>query len=136
MGKYMKRPDARPYKIHPVWRGIGCVMIILVPIMAWVAAEELVKFGWAQGWSIMGELSGRLTLPGIFYSLPVISSLANALSRIANFPAQMLFFVLLLIAFSGILSFIYAVIYRVIGPPRYTQIDAPPPPDRPKRRIR
>src|SRR4030043_251774 len=36
--KYRKERQERPWVIHPVWRGIGCALILLIPIMAWYAA--------------------------------------------------------------------------------------------------
>ena len=40
-----KPPD--PYKsgeqIHPVWRGIGCILVVIIPIMAYLLSHELVE---------------------------------------------------------------------------------------------
>ena len=33
----------RPWKVHPVWRGIGCFMAILIPIMAWAGAIVMIS---------------------------------------------------------------------------------------------
>jgi hypothetical protein len=73
----------------------------------------------------MRELSGYVRLPDIFYNLPIISVVANYISSVPDFPGVALFFILILVALSGILSFVYAMIYRVIGPPRYLPDDAP-----------
>jgi hypothetical protein len=130
MAKYSKferkTPEAR-YKIHPAWTGIGCLMLVLVPIIAGTGALELVKLGKSQHWPFMSELSGNLTLPDIFYNLPVISIVANFLSSIHDFPAVASFFLIIVLLLSGILSFGYALIYRMIGPPRYTSLDEPAP---------
>src|SRR4030042_6366584 len=37
--QYRRQKDKKPWKINPVWRGIGCVLILLVPIMAWFATN-------------------------------------------------------------------------------------------------
>jgi len=121
-----KTPQAR-YKIDPAWTGIGCLMILIVPIMSWAGSVELIKLARAQNWPILAGLSGYVRLPDIFYSLPYISIGANYISSIPDFSALALFFMLILLVLSGILSFAYALIYRVIGPPRYTALDAPAP---------
>ncbi|PWH12981.1 MAG: hypothetical protein DDG60_11235 [Anaerolineae bacterium] len=133
---YQKKEFVRPYTIHPAWRGIGCIMMVLVPIMAWAAAMVAIEIGLTQGWPFMYELRGTVRLPEILYSLPLIKEIAGFISSIPNLRAFLLFFVLFLIVFSGILSVIYAVIYRMFGPPRYTPLDAPPPKVKAKRYTR
>jgi len=120
---YQKKEFVRPYKIHPVWRGIGFLMMVLVPIMAGAAAVVVTEIG--MSWPFMGELRGTMRLPDIMYTLPVIRDFAYWVSSIPNMRAILLFFVLLLIVFSGIMSLLYAMIYRVVGPPKYTSLDAP-----------
>ncbi len=122
---YQKKEFVRPYKIHPVWRGIGFLMILLVPIMAGAGADVLTNLGFRQNWSFMWELAGTIRLPEILYSIPVINIAANWISSIPNLRALVLFFLLLVIAFSGVMSLLYAIIYRVVGPPKYTALDAP-----------
>ena len=128
MSKYSKferkTPQAR-YKIHPIWAGIGFLMVIIVPIMAWAAATESVGLALKQGWPMMYEFPRNLALPDILYTLPMIGNIAGSLSSIANFPAIATFFLIILVLLIGALSFAYAMIYRVIGPPRYSSQDAP-----------
>ncbi|GAB4491726.1 MAG: hypothetical protein Fur0016_02280 [Anaerolineales bacterium] len=122
---FQKKEFVRPYTIHPVWRGIGFLMMVLVPIMAGAAAVVLTDLGFQMKWPFMYELTGTIRLPDIFYSIPVIRNIAVWVSSIANLRAILLFFVLFLIVFSGILSVLYALLYRMFGPPRYTPLDAP-----------
>jgi hypothetical protein len=123
--KFQRGPQKSRNTIHPVWTGIGCIMILVVPIMSWAAAVELVGFAKAQGWPVMRELSGYVHLPDIFYNLPLISTVANYISTIPDFSGVALFFLVILLLLSGLLSFVYAMIYRVVGPPRYLADDAP-----------
>lgn len=124
---FQKKEFVRPYTIHPVWRGIGFLMMVLVPVMAGAGAYELTGFGFRQNWAFMWELTGTIQMPEILYGIPVIGSLAYWISSIQNLRAHILFFLLLLLVFSGIMSVLYAVLYRVVGPPRYTALDAPAP---------
>ena len=130
MSKYnkyeRKRPEAR-HKIHPIWTGIGCLMIIIVPIMSWAAAQLLVDLGHEQGWGIMYSLGGNLALPAVLYTTPYISPVADFISSIPDLSALVLFFLVILLILSGVLSFVYSIVYRVIGPPRYTSEDEPAP---------
>jgi hypothetical protein len=121
MGKYSKREtkDNKPrYKIHPVWAGIGFLMFIIVPIIAGAAAVELVNLGRAQGWPFMNSFPQYLQIP-----IPALSVITN----IRDLPAIATFFLLILFIMTGVLSFGYAVVYRVIGPPRYSPQDEPAP---------
>ncbi len=122
---FQKKELVRPYKIHPIWRGIGFLMMVLVPIMAGAGAMVMTEIGLKMGWPFMYELRGTIRLPDIFYAIPVVSVLASRISSIADFRAVLLFFVLLVIVFSGIMSLLYAIIYQVVGPPKYTALDAP-----------
>jgi hypothetical protein len=131
-----KKEIVRPYKIHPIWRGIGFLLMLLVPIMAWAGALVMRDMGRQQGWSFMGELGPSLRLPEVFYKLPGISSFANWVSSIRDLPVLLLFFVVLLLVFSGVMSVLYSMVYRLIGPPRYTALDAPASKNRGKRYTR
>ncbi len=133
---FQKKEFVRPYKIHPIWRGIGFLMMVLTPIMAGAAAVLMKDLGFQMGWPFMYELRGTLRLPDILYTLPVIRNVAFWVSSIANLRAILLFFVLFLIVFSGIMSLLYAIIYRVVGPPQYTPLDAPAPKVKVKRYTR
>jgi len=128
MGKYnkyeRKMPEAR-YKIAPVWTGIGCIMLLIVPVMSWAGAVEFIVLARAQNWPILNGLTGPAVLPAIFYNTPFLSSIAGFISSIPDFYATLLYFFVLLLAFSGALSLVYAVVYRVIGPARYSPMDAP-----------
>lgn len=126
MAKYnkfeRKIPQAR-YKIHPIWAGIGFLMIIIVPIMAWAAAAETVAFAKQQAWPFIFNFPTYLQLPDALFIIPG----AFSLTRIMNLPAILTFFLIILIVLSGIMSFLYAALYRLVGPPRYSPQDEPAP---------
>ncbi len=122
---FQKKEFVRPYTIHPVWRGIGFLMMVLVPVMAGAAAVVLKDLGFQLGWPFIYELRGIIRLPDIFYAIPVIRNLASWISSIQDLRAILLFFVLFVIVFSGIMSILYALVYKIVGPPQYTPLDAP-----------
>jgi len=122
---HAKKELVRPYTIHPIWRGIGFLLMVLVPVMALAAALVLTNLGLELHWSFMRELTGKVRLPEVMYTLPVIRNVALWISSIDHLRAKLLFFLAMLLVFSGIMSFLYAAVYRMIGPPRYTALDAP-----------
>jgi len=122
MGNYERYtpPKDQGQKVHPVWRGIGCLMMILIPVMAYAAADLLMQAAPGLGWfprtsGIYGDLNLK------YVTLPV--SMGTIIFT--------LFFAVLGFL---LLSFAYAMIYRFTGPPRYGPTDSPPLPKKRKRR--
>ena len=114
MSKYNQRQaplskDLQMYpKIHPIWRGIGFLLMIMAPIMAFAATQiflvENAKANWVQ-------------IPPSF---------------IVEWPQDPLILVKVIstlfisLVFMIILQFVYFVIMRLIAPPRYGPYDVPP----------
>ncbi|MFU8772438.1 MAG: hypothetical protein ACNA8H_08475 [Anaerolineales bacterium] len=124
MGKY--RPSyirhsfpPRPWTVHPVWRGIGCVFMVVLPIMAYVISVILVRENFIQQWvQIPRELAISITIPNVgqIYLLDILLALV------------------LLVIGMALFTIIYSAIYRLFGPPRYGPLDVPPPKYRKKPR--
>jgi hypothetical protein len=130
MGKYLRyqRPEyKRTTEVHPIWRGIGCIMFVLVPIMAYAGAELIVRTGVEKGWPLPPELLGFIRFPDWIYKVPVLSDICRWLASYPNLLAVLIFFLVLLLLLSGVFSTVYSIVYRTIGPSRYTAVDAPPP---------
>jgi hypothetical protein len=102
---------ARRSFIHPVWRGIGCLFIILVPIISFAAARLLVQANSRQGWvEVPVEIRGA-------FNVELIGSVSYA-----DLAATL---VLIILGFA-ILTVFYALLFRLFGPSPYSPIDAPP----------
>lgn len=128
MGKYgsfKQEVYKRPYDVHPIWRGIGCIMMILIPMVSIVGALVLIDEGTKQGWPIPPELLGYVRLPAMAYTLPVINNIAMSISSVNNLYAIALFSIVLMVIGFAIISLVYSAAYRMMGPPRYTPLDAP-----------
>lgn len=124
--KYSKKVEDRPWKVHPVWRGIGCLLIILLPIMAWAGAVLFLQMNTIL--KLPPELYQKVLIP--LSKQGTIDAASIAINRYLSsggvtWGTIFFFFVFLFLGF-GVLSIIYAFLYRLVGPPRYSQFDARP----------
>ena len=112
MGKYAKyesvRREKKPQGPHPLWRGIGCLMMVLIPVMSYAGASLLVDANLRHHW---------LPLPRALYG-PAVKPLLYAELAVGAI-LSMLGFVLLVV--------FYSFLNSILGPPRYGPMDAPPP---------
>ncbi len=130
MGKYTsysrQKPKPRDVGVHPVMRGIGCIMIIVVPILAWGIAVLLVNYGATHGWPIPPTWYGPPTIPPLLSKLQGLQPILQFLQAQNNLKVNLIFTVAITIVIGGIMSMIYGYIYTIFGPPRYGPQDAPP----------
>lgn len=128
MAKYAKydaraRKEAR-YEIHPIWRGIGCFLMVLVPIMAWTTAVLVRQANATNGWiRLTSELNNYPDMSKVERVLPVLAPVWAFIERLYVF--DLLLFVIFTVVGFGLLSIIYSMMYRFAGPPRYGPFDAP-----------
>ena len=114
---YNPQKKEAPWKIHPIWSGIGCAMFFILPAISFFAAELILIENQTQKWfPIPVELRGPSFQPGLFAQLAVAA-------------------VVLLFLFA-ILMAVYMLVYRMVGPSRYGPTDAPPPKKRQSTRRR
>lgn len=93
--------------LHPVWRGIGFLLMVLVPIGSYLGALEILKRNQTAHWfPIPTELIFRW-----FDPLLVVKIILSLLIVLVVYA------LLLLITFS---------MYSLFGPPRYGPTDSPP----------
>jgi hypothetical protein len=117
MGKYRAytRPaqKPRPWKVHPIWRGIGCLMILIIPAMSYAGGVLLVEQNMKYRWIPMpAELTKSMVLPLV--------------GRVSHFYATLMATVVLMLIGFAIIVTIYALIYNMVGPSRLGPMDAPP----------
>ena len=114
--KYSSRPSVRdrPWEIHPIWRGFGCVLMVISPFIAFAGAHLLVNINIKQGWyPVPPIMRGPFTIPVIDY-------------KVTHFYADLLVAVLLLLLGFAVVMILYSLIYSMMGPSRYGPFDAPP----------
>ncbi len=131
MGKYrswvVKRPPANTKRPSAIWRGIGCLITLIIPFVSIAAAYWTIQFGIKNGWPIPPQLLGTPRLPEIFYLSSGLWIIFGPLTRIPHLYGYALATFVYMIAIGGIASVIYAIAYSLVGPPRYGPLDVPPP---------
>jgi hypothetical protein len=139
MGKYnyfQKEQAPKKKEIHPVWRGIGLIIMLITPIISVAASIVILDYGLSQNWPFLSQLSGYLRFGDVFYQIAFVRDVANYISSIPYFRALALFFVGCMMIFSSAFAVINAILYRAFGPPRYGPTDAPAPRVKTKRYTR
>ena len=124
--KYKRGSQDRPWKVNPVWRGIGCILFVIIPIMSWFASALILQN--YRNISLPPILTQVLTLPTTqIAEIDHVIYQINHYMHSVHFVAGQLFLTILFCFLGyGILAFIYAILYRVAGPPRYGPFDVPP----------
>lgn len=121
MGKYdsysAHRPQPKKKVIHPIWRGVGFILIILIPVLSYVGTLLLLEENAKSGWfSIPRDLISPYVEP-YFYVKAILT-------------------VVFMFIFYAIFLFITALINRMIAPPRFSVYDVPPQAFRGKKKSR
>lgn len=111
---------------HPIWRGIGCLMIIVIPVLSYAIAWLILPMLFKSG-LVPTQLTGQMYVPEWLWVLPVVAGLVQRLIGFPNLKALLILTFVNILIISGIMSMIYALIYRMFGPPKYGPMDAPPP---------
>lgn len=130
MGKYssnyLRKQPRRPTGVHPVMRGIGCIMIVVVPILAYGISILVVNYGIAQRWPIPREWLGAPTIHPLLWKVQGLISALQFLQRQNNLEANLAFTVVMILVIGGVMAVVYGFIYSMFGPPKYGPQDAPP----------
>lgn len=121
--RLIKKPEGP----HPIWRGIGCITIIMIPLISYGLAMAFVDIGKKAGWPIPYQLLGTPQFPDWAWKISSLSPLVRSLSTVPDLYANLFISVVFMVILGGLSSFAYALVYRFIGPSRYGPQDAPPP---------
>jgi hypothetical protein len=130
MGKYgnyeFSRPgDDKRGQVHPIWRGIGCLFMFIIPLVSYAGAALLVRENMEQAWfQVPEELSGAVNFAPVYEFLPVLQSFLLSLGPI--YYLDILLTVGFMIVGFGAISVVYSFMYRAVGPSRYGPYDSPP----------
>ncbi len=130
MGKYGSRvrKAAAPKRgtVNPYMRGIGCLLMLIVPFFSYVAGDLLASQGF--GYQIIpAEWYGYITVPPALANFAGLNIVFGLLAKIEHFPATLAIAVVVLILVGGIISVIFGWMYSLFAPSQYGPMDVPPP---------
>lgn len=129
MGRYretVKQANTGTRGTPPIWRGIGCLLLIIVPVVSYAAADVTMPFFLSRG-LVPQELLFTPQTPDFLRISPLLVQVFQFLfGRYAIFATLGLTFIYI-IFLAGILTVVYAFMYRMAAPSRYGPMDAPPP---------
>jgi hypothetical protein len=124
---YQKSPPSRLKEPHPVWRGIGCLIMLIVPALSLGLSAILVQIAPSLGIQLPDGLLGRPVMPDLLFKVPGLVGILYWIQSIDNLYALLVGTFTITVLLAGLIALIYAFAYRIVGPPRYSGIDAPPP---------
>lgn len=132
MGKYSSRSNERSgpnprTTVSPYMRGIGCLMMAIVPVFSYAVGKLLVdtqKFGWqffSPDWYVPIRLSPALSQNIIF------GYVAKFLVDYQVKTASLVIAAVLAFIIGGFISIVYGYMYTLLAPSKYGPTDVPPP---------
>jgi len=131
MGKYrsaQKAPSASTMHrtVNPYMRGIGCLLMLVVPVFSYFTGLELAKNGVGRQ-VLPASFYGYMTFPSALYNFSGTSFIVQKLSGIAYLPATLTMAFIIIIIVGGLLSIIFGYMYSVFAPSKYGPFDVPAP---------
>lgn len=130
MGKYVSRvkKPAMPKrdKVNPYMRGIGCLLMLIVPVFSYGVGSELSSQGFGRQ-VIPPQWYDYMTFPPILQALPGLRGILEFLGNIPRLPATLALTAIVIILLGGILSVIFGWMYSLFAPSPYGPMDIPPP---------
>ena len=129
MGKYAKyeykQVKPRRWKVHPIWRGIGLAMIILMPILSYAGAYTLVRENMKSHWfEVSADMMQTINFAPLLRMIPELSGVVASFGRI--YYIDLALTVLFIVVGFGVLTILSGFLYRAVGPSRYGPVDAEP----------
>lgn len=113
MGKYSGRMVQEPLRdrnrqAHPVWRGVGLILMLLTPVIAFFGSIALVDANAKEGWvAIPRDLLAKGVGDPLLYVKIIVG----------------LVIFMVVTVFFRLITFIF---YGAFGPSRYGPLDVPP----------
>ena len=96
--QYDRDVQDKPTSVHPIWRGIGFLLLGVIALMSYAGANLLVEANKTNGWiSVPRDIQGGVRwAPDLYAELIVM-------------------FFLMMIGF-GVLTIVYSIIYKISRP--------------------
>ena len=102
------------------------MLIVLVPLMSYAAAELAMPFMQERG-LIPQALLFRPQMPDWLWIAPVAAQIYQALFVRYGILAIIALTIIFIVLIGGFMTVLYAYMYKLTAPSRYGPMDAPPP---------
>jgi hypothetical protein len=134
--KYTIKPKKeRRWRIHPIWRGIGCFMLVIIPVVSYAAAYIVARANYQIGWvKIPNELRGWVDLSPVFRFAPWLAEIISPSMRF--YYLDLALTVTFIVVAFGLLTLFYGILYSATGVTKSDPYYVPPVRKSPKRSSR
>lgn len=105
--EFPPKPSKMP--IHPIWRGIGLVMLVVLPIGSYLLASILIESKERFSWVIIPT-----------------DIVLNQYPKDPMILVRLFYALVILIGIAAILAFVTFLLTSLFGPSRYDPLDVPP----------
>ena len=122
----------RPWEIHPIWRGFGCIMMLIIPLISYAAATLLIDLNIEQNWGFPVPVEMARTI-NINIPIPLVD-LPDINISVPHLLGNLVLGSVLMFIGYGILMLVYTLLFSMMGPSRMGPLDADPVRKRPKKK--
>jgi hypothetical protein len=130
MGKYTsqvkQKETARIRTVHPIMRGLGCFVMILVPLISYGLAGYAVNFALGRGFPLPPEWIGTPQFHPLMWKLTGLAYILSALQTQTNLYANLVFALGISVVIGGFMAIFFGYLYRIMGPSEFGPTDVPP----------
>src|SRR5581483_7926269 len=116
MGRYTsashQRPIPKPERPHAIWRGIGCLIILIVPVISCAAASITSQIAIDRRWPLPYQLMGYPVVPPLFWKVGAFAPIWAFIQSQNNLYLLIAFTIGFMAVLAVIVSMIYAIAYR------------------------
>lgn len=109
------------------WRGIGCLLMIILPVMSFAGAIVLLQIPYIRGlfYQASPALFGPPSLPPVLWKIKSLAPFFSIIYSWTDLEAKLILTFMVLLVLSGVIGVVYAATYRSTNR-RYGPKDAPP----------
>jgi len=111
--------------MNPLWRGIGCLLIAIVPLLSFWLMIHFVPLIIATG-KVPYQLLGHVYFPDWAFKIKMTADIASYISSFNNLWISIITFFVMVLLLTTVSSLLYSILYTLVGPARYSALDAPP----------
>lgn len=109
---------------HPIWRGIGVILIVVLPLLSFLISNELITY-----WEI--------TIPGFILPYQMRQTVnLPILGQVRNFFGVLALAVIITTAIFALLSVVIALVYRTTRNKNLRAFESPPKKYKKKRKLK